>query len=266
MAENRIPILMYHSISGRKETTHPYFQTCTSPAVFESHMRYLKENHYAVVSLEKAVEELSNGKTENRKAVVITFDDGYLDFYTHAAPILKKHGFPATVFLPAGFITDSGTRFNEIECLDWSQIRELMRAGFSFGSHTLSHPQLYDLKPDSIEYELTESKRRIEAQTGKEITLFSYPYAFPDHNAEFAGLIKRLLRTTGYKIGVTTRLGTCAKKDLPFLLKRIPVNGQDDLRFFGAKLEGGYDWLYPPQLAYKSLKSRIRQISSNEKL
>lgn len=249
-----IPILMYHSISEHKEAVHPYMQICASPQVFESHVRYLHENHYVVLGLDKAIEQLAYGSVVNQKTVAITFDDGYQDFYTNAAPILKKYGFTATVFLPAAFITQTGACFNGKRCLSWRQVEELMTDGFSFGSHTLTHPELFKLAPAAIEHELVQSKRRIETQTRSEITSFAYPYAFPDHDGEFTLLMQRLLKKAGYKSGVTTRLGTAGKNDLPFIIKRIPVNGQDDLKLLGAKLRGEYDWLYLPQVNYKRIK------------
>lgn len=249
----RIPILMYHSISKRIETVHPYFQTHTSPSAFAEQMRYLKENNYTVIRLEKAVKLLGSERIDTRKMVVITFDDGFLDFYTHAAPILKQYGFTATVFLPAGFITDDGGVFNGIDCLNWTQVTELMEKGFDFGSHTMTHPQLFTLNRKAISDELKQSKEVIEARTGKEVKCFSYPYAFPDNNANFISLMELLMNENGYKLGVTTRLGRTEKADAPFFLKRLPVNGQDDQKLFDAKLNGSYDWLYLPQAAYKKI-------------
>jgi peptidoglycan/xylan/chitin deacetylase (PgdA/CDA1 family) len=255
-AEPKIPILMYHSISNETETVHPYFQTHTSPAVFEAQIRYLKENNYKVISLEEALIQMQNGESKTRKMVVITFDDGFLDFYNQAAPIILHYGFTASVFLPTAFIMDKVNAFKGIDCLTWSQVRELILKGFDFGSHTMTHPQLYDLNIKKIAEELQHSKARIEAETGRDVLSFSYPYAFPDKRANFVALMARELKRYGYKMGVTTRLGTTNKADAPFFLKRIPVNNQDDVKLFEAKINGAYDWLYWPQWIFKTFKFR----------
>ena len=95
--DKRIPILMYHSISDEKEKSHSYYHVNTSPAVFDAHMRYLYENNYSVINLQDL--EKSFGTRDSSKYVVITFDDGFYDFFTNAFPILNKYNFSATVFL-----------------------------------------------------------------------------------------------------------------------------------------------------------------------
>ncbi|MCX7727510.1 MAG: polysaccharide deacetylase family protein, partial [Chitinispirillaceae bacterium] len=105
-AKNRIPILMYHSISERIEKyVSPYFLTTTTPHVFGIHMQTLKENNYKGISLQ----EIDKYWDKKEKVVVITFDDGFADFYTNAFPILKEHNFSATVFIPTAYVGSMGT-------------------------------------------------------------------------------------------------------------------------------------------------------------
>ncbi len=99
---------------------------------------------------------------EKPRYVVLTFDDGYLDFYTEAFPILQQYGFHATVFLPTIFIDGKRPGLRGKEHLNWDQVRELRTVGITIGSHTCSHPQLYDLPLDKIEQELHRSKESIE--------------------------------------------------------------------------------------------------------
>ena len=81
----RIPILMYHSVSNEKEKSHPYYHVNTSPTVFDAHMRYLKENSYSVINLQDLGESFDT--RDLSKFIIITFDDGFYDFYTNAFPI-----------------------------------------------------------------------------------------------------------------------------------------------------------------------------------
>lgn len=255
-----VPILMYHSISNDVETVHPYFRVNTSPCVFDSHMQYLYDNGYSVINVEEALNIITRGNSNLSddmlaRYAVVTFDDGFSDFYFNAFPILQKYGFSATVFLPTSFIGAPSRYFKEKQCLSWSEVRELSHNGIYFGSHTVNHLQLTTLTPNEMEYEITISKNTIEDQINTAVDSFSYPYAFPEHDKDFIRVLCKMLEECGYQNGVSTRIGTARKNDNRFLLRRIPVNSCDDLCFFGAKLKGCYDWLQVPQHLYKRLKS-----------
>jgi peptidoglycan/xylan/chitin deacetylase (PgdA/CDA1 family) len=259
----RISILMYHSISDREaEVSHPYFQTNTKPEVFARQMQFLSDNNYNVISLSEAIKLISGQSLSASSPVtgaprytVLTWDDGYLDFYTNAFPILEKLGFTASVFLPTGFIADHRRTFKGRDCLKWDEIRSLSSRGIDFGSHTIGHHQLYAEERNKIESELKNSKEDIEHNTKKQVDAFSYPFAFPDQDVQFVSFLKDTLQTLGYKSGVTTRIGTASNADDLYFLKRLPINNEDDTSMFAAKLEGSYDWLYEPQRLYKKLKA-----------
>ncbi len=250
----RIPILMYHGIRNESDGRHPYYETTTSPQVFAQQMQFLHEHGYAAITLDEAVDRLCEQRTDGRKYVVITFDDGYGDFYSNAYPILAEYGLPATVFLVTGFIQDRQSSGSKAVYLSWSEVRELGARGIQIGSHTVTHPELKFLHFREIEEELARSKRTIEDATGGEVKSFSYPYAFPETQKAFARSLAELLARHGYQNGVSTIIGTAGPRDHRFFLPRLPVNSWDDLRFFRAKLEGGYDWLHKPQYLVKIVK------------
>ena len=255
----RIPILMYHSISSDDEKgVHPYYRVNTSPEVFEKHMEHLFSNGYSVIGLDSVplLFQEENNQTLNQinRYVVITFDDGFRDFYLQAFPILRKFGFTATVFLATGFIGVGSDKFKGKEFLEWSEVRTLAQEGISFGSHTVTHPQLRSLEKERVKKEIKTSKEEIEEQIGKSVKMFSYPYKFPEENEEFMKFLRVVLLENQYEIGVSTRLGTTSINDLQFFMKRIPVNSSDDTKLFEAKLNGGYDWLHKPQYFFKRMK------------
>ncbi len=256
----RIPILMYHGLSDDPETgIHPYYRLNTSPVAFANQMELLAEQGYRVVGLDEAVEKFICQRkcihsNQSHKPVVITFDDGFSDFYDRAFPVLAGHGYSATVFLPTAFI---GGKIEHKSFLSWRQVRELDGAGIAFGSHTMTHPHLDGLTRIEIQQEMLQSKEIIESNIGKRVGSFSFPFGFPEHDKEQAGFLRNVLQTCGYSCAVTTGIGTVRFGDDIWSLKRIPVNSADDPALLLAKLEGGYDWLYLVQSAFKSVRAML---------
>jgi len=246
-----LPILMYHSICGAAEGGHPYFHINTSPRVFADHLSLLGRAGYRTAMLEDAIQGLSDAPDSTARTAVLTFDDGYEDFYTEAFPILARYGAAATVFLPTAYIGSSPRQFKGRRCLSWSQVRELRRAGIEFGSHTVTHPQLHAVTPSQLRDEVILSKEELEHQLGEPVQSFSYPYAFPQTDPPFVGRLEALLKESGYRRGVSTAIGRASASDNPLFLKRLPANSQDDPLLFQAKLEGAYDWLETLQYAGK---------------
>jgi peptidoglycan/xylan/chitin deacetylase (PgdA/CDA1 family) len=263
-----IPILMYHSISDEPESGHPYFWINTSRKRFAEQLQLLKDNDYTVISLPEAVDILETSqerKHSSPRYVALTFDDGYYDFVMYAWPILAKHGFTATMFVPTNFIGDSRMRFNGRESLTWSELRELRGQGISFGSHTMSHPKLYGLPWKTIRHELLNSRLRLEDELQAPASCFSYPYAFPQENQSFVARFREELIGQGYRIAVTTAIGVAKQGSDPLCLKRLPINEGDDERFLSAKLAGDYDWLYGAQCLSRRTKASMmsEELDSN---
>ncbi len=248
----RIPILMYHGIREGSEGHHPYYETNTSPRVFAQHMKFLHENGYRALGWDEVL--LDSAGCPPPKSVVITFDDGYADFYRHAFPILSQCSFTATVFVITALLKPQRMYFKGTECLTLSEVRELHSQGISIGSHTVTHPQLKFLKQDEVENELSGSKKSLEDALGAPVKSFAYPFAFPEADRGFVSRLADLLNKCGYENGVTTIVGTAKPGANRWFLPRLPVNSWDDLRFFRAKLEGAYDWLHGPQYLVKTLE------------
>ena len=255
-AENRVPILMYHSISDEPESgVIPYYRTVTSPDIFRQHMQLLKSAGYQGVDIKTGIAALKRGKKE--KLAVVTFDDGYHDFYTTAFPILQQHAFTATMFLPTAFIGKHRRTFKSRECMTWNEVKELHQAGIHFGSHTVTHPRLVELDWPQIQTELRDSKAEIENHLGAAADTFAYPFAFPETDKPFVRRLSDILSETGYQCCATTRIGRAKPGDDLMRLKRLPANSCDDPKLFQAKLDGAYDWIAPLQAGAKKIKSII---------
>jgi peptidoglycan/xylan/chitin deacetylase (PgdA/CDA1 family) len=248
-----IPILMYHGIRDGVGTKHPYFETNTSPRLFEAHMQFLRDNEFKAVHLDRAVEAMKAGE-KGKRYVVITFDDGYRDFYTDAFPVLSKYGHQATMFIVTGRTGDQPIHRDDCEFMTWAEVREVAHYGIEIGSHTVSHPELFQLTEPHVEDELALSKRTIEDQLGRPVRSFAYPFAFPEEDERFTAVLQHLLERNGYENGVSTIVGTASREHNRFVLPRVPVNSFDDLSLFRAKLDGAYDWLHAPQCLYKTVR------------
>jgi peptidoglycan/xylan/chitin deacetylase (PgdA/CDA1 family) len=252
-----IPILMYHSIADEGEAeVHPYYRTTTAPSVFALHMKHLSDLGYCTVNVAEAVKFLQFG-SPTKKCAVITFDDGYSDFYRHAFPILSRYHFSATVFVPTAYIGTRSIRFKGKDCLTWNEIRELRNHGIYFGSHTVTHPQLATLDASGVKSEIVNSKQVLEENLGECADSFAYPYAFPEENAPFVRMLRDTLVGAGYHQGVSTRIGTARPHEDCYFLRRLPMNSLDDIPLFDAKLQGGYDWLHRVQYTSKYIRAKV---------
>jgi peptidoglycan/xylan/chitin deacetylase (PgdA/CDA1 family) len=191
------------------------------------------------------------------KRFVITFDDGYQDFYIDAWPVLKQCDFTATIFLTTDRIQDSAMRIEGADYLTWREVRELQADGIQFGSHTVTHPDLRSLGPEQIDYELGYSKETIEQRLGIPVLSFSYPFAFPEEDRDFTRYLADTLENLGFDNGVSTILGRARPGINHFCLPRLPINSWDDPSFLRAKLEGGYDWMHWPQWFNKFMHHNV---------
>jgi peptidoglycan/xylan/chitin deacetylase (PgdA/CDA1 family) len=251
-----LPILMYHSVSDDAEKgVGPYYRVATNPRRFAGQMQLLSDLGYEGVSVEEALRTLSKGGVGRRRMVAITFDDGFRDFYTAAWPVLQAHKFSASMYLPTAFISSQRKTFRGRECMTWDEIRELRAQGVQFGSHTVSHPELYKLPWREIVSEVEQSKKCIEQELDEEVTGFGYPYAFPQQDARFVARFRELLNDRGYRNCVTTRIGRVKQDDDHFSLRRLPVNSCDDDALFAAKLDGHYDQISFVQSCMRRMKT-----------
>ncbi len=201
-----LPVLLYHRVAPRpREDPWGNF---VSPDTFESHLRWLRMRGYQSVPLNTIAKALEGGTPVPRRRIAITFDDGYMDTYEYAFPLLRRYGFSAAVFLVSDAIGgdssfDSASGYEPAPMLGLDEISEMALAGIEFGSHTCSHPQsLVDLNETSLHAELRRSRRAIEAVVNAPAELFSYPHGRLDRRVETA------VAAAGYRLacaGVGTR-------------------------------------------------------------
>jgi len=263
-------ILVYHGIVG--DTAEGFFPNDSVRVKnFERQMRFLREQSFNVISLSKILSYLEEKVSIPTRTVAVTFDDGYRDTYTNAFPIMRRYDIPATVFLAASFIGQSGP-FPWLELihkpyadarypLNWGQVRELRAAGIEMGSHTFTHCFLPGANKERIFYELSKSQECIKNNLNEDINLFALPYSFPIIHRTWPSFQKELielLREKSYRCCATMLRGHVTSRDNPFTLNRIPMGIYDDIKLFQAKLRGCYAWSRLPQQIYQSLFKKYR--------
>ena len=194
--KKKIPILMYHSIS---ETGNARFrQFAVSPALFAEQMVYLHQHGYTPVT----VTQFITARSQERAAfpvrpVILTFDDGFADFYSNALPVLRQYGFVATLYISTAFINGTSRWLRHEQettrpILTWKQLTEIRSADIECGAHSHSHPQLDTLLSAAAREEIRQSKRLLEDYLGCEVCSFAYPFGY------YTSGIRQIVREAGY--------------------------------------------------------------------
>lgn len=236
-------VLMYHMISGSQNRQGSRY--ACPPSRFERHLVFLKRCGFKLISLQEVEDHLINNVPIPPRSVALTLDDGYADNYHNAFKIITQQQIPATIFLITGLL-EHGTgvpknRTNSLRALSgwqhamltWEQVKEMAGAGISFGSHTITHPRMTDLDEASLRRETAGSKTSIESELKSPVRHFAYPYGIFDQQSE------RIVRETGFKLAFSTRSGFNTKAENLFTIRRIEVNGTDNILRFWMKLTFG---------------------------
>jgi peptidoglycan/xylan/chitin deacetylase (PgdA/CDA1 family) len=212
-----IPILMYHSISRKRDNS-----LFVPPKVFEKQMEHLKKAGYHTLSFK----DLKNWKTGDDipdKPLLITFDDGYLDNFTIAYPILKKFQMKATIFVPSDFIGFPNH-------VNWSQIKEMEQSRcIEFGVHTRHHVDLTIQSPMKLKDEIMGAKRRLDEKLEHTTIAFAYPSGRYNHN------VVEAVKRAGFEFAVTTSSGRALQNQGNLKLHRVRITGIQSLAHFVRK-------------------------------
>ncbi len=235
-AYQTVPVLTYHRFGNRPSTL------TVTPAAFEAQMDYLARHGYRVIPLAQLLGFLEGKAPLPPKSVVITIDDGYRSTYEIAYPVLRRHGFPATVFLYSDFV-------GAPDALTWAQMKEMSASGvIDIQPHSKTHANLTLRTPNESEARYRERVRReIDAPIDvirERLGMASVAYAFPYGDVNDA--IVDALRGKGVRLGLTVTPGGNGFFAPPYMLRRSMVFGQDDLAAFRAKLVTAQPFGRPP--------------------
>ncbi|QQS48577.1 MAG: polysaccharide deacetylase family protein [Acidobacteriota bacterium] len=184
MSRDEMTILTWHSIDPGGSVVS------VRPEQFADQMSAIADAGYNGISLRQALIHREREGEWPAKSVVLTFDDGYENFYSDALPEIARHGFSATVFLISRHIdgfNDWATPPDGLgrqRMLSWAQVREAAAAGIEIGAHTRTHPDLRRLSEAEARHEIIESRIEIEDRAGCEARTFAYPFGYRSRTAD----------------------------------------------------------------------------------
>lgn len=217
----RVPILLYHYIGNNPDSKDKARESVSlGPDKFEEQMKYLADNGHATISLDILYPSLKKQLTLPQKPVILTFDDGYMDFYYNAYPILKKYHLSATVFIPTSLM-------NQGYYLTWDQIKEMASSGtVTFGSHGVHHYHLISLSTQALNSEIIESKKVLQNLLGIPINFLAYPYGSVNTH------VIEQVKNAGYMGAVGTWPSKTQSEGTIYNMPRLRIGGNITLENF----------------------------------
>jgi len=205
-----IPILLYHYVEINSDPKDTIRISLTIPRnVFEKQIQSLLSEGYTFLTVSEVGKILDGKMAMPGKAVVLTFDDGYRDFYTDVFPLLQFYNIKATLFVVSGFLNHSNNITNE-------QLSDIVKSGLvEIGGHTVNHASLTSLSKERAKWEIEEDKKILEQKFGIKMTSFAYPYGLFDED------VANIVKDAGYLQAVSVIRGNEQTKSNRYFLFRI---------------------------------------------
>lgn len=205
----RLPIILYHYVEVVKDDKDTIRKSLNiNPYIFEKQLKDLKDHNYKTYFV-KDIPGIFKGKVPyTTKSVILTFDDGYEDFYTDAFPLLKKYNTKATLYVVHSFIGQKGF-------LNKEQLSEIIKSGLvEIGSHAVNHINMAAIAPEHAKWQIFQSKTLLEELLKIKIDTFAYPYGgFDEKTSQF-------VKEASYSAAVSVVPGSYQSKDVLFFLPR----------------------------------------------
>jgi peptidoglycan/xylan/chitin deacetylase (PgdA/CDA1 family) len=242
--KSQVIVLCYHRFEDR-----PKDSLAIKPADFEAQMQALKDSGIVVISMEDFLAWRRGEKGIPEKAAIISIDDGYLSGYKVAWPILKKFGYPFTMFIYTDYV--KGGPKSGGQSISWDQLAEMRDAGVDIEGHTVSHSSLNAKKGKSDEQylawlksEIVASKEMLEKNLGIQVKAFAYPYGLYNQT------VRDVVKQAGYEAAFTVWGRRIAYGADPMIIGRYAIEAtkpevfEEAVNFKGA-LEGGNAGVMP---------------------
>jgi peptidoglycan/xylan/chitin deacetylase (PgdA/CDA1 family) len=223
MMSQVVPILLYHTVDtafGQR-----YRRWAVTPDTFSRHMDVVARTGSQPMTVTSFVEALERPESLPPRPVLITFDDGLRDFLTGALPILKGHGFPATLYVVSGCVGGTSTWLaplgeDQRPMLSWPELHTVAAGDVEVGAHSHSHPQLDLLSPARARAEIFQSKSILEHELGRPVKSFAYPHGYSSRR------IRRYIQEAGFTSACQVRHALSATTENRFTLSRIIMTSE----------------------------------------
>lgn len=230
----RVPVLLYHSISGRPPPFIAGF--AVTPAEFERHLDLAAERRCTALTVSAFADVLRGRTPLPPRALVITFDDGLADFPAAALPALQARRLPATLYVPTGLLRGSPQRVHLASVgdalLDWSQLAEIDAAVIEVGAHSHTHPHLDTLRTAAARDEIRRSKALLEDELGHDVRTFAYP------NGYSSPRVRRLVSEAGFGSACAVKNAFSSPADDPLAIARLMLTSETTVEDVRAWLDG----------------------------
>jgi peptidoglycan/xylan/chitin deacetylase (PgdA/CDA1 family) len=251
-------VLCYHGVGPSTTRTDPGFLR-VDPDAFRAQLDLLLGAGFEFVTIAEFVARSADGEPPPG-LVALTFDDGMDDNHDYVLPMLLRRGLAATVFVTTGLIgkpnpwmaSDSGARMMTV-----AELRELVRAGFEIGAHTVTHPDLSQLDFENCLREMSDSRKTLERLLGIRVQSFAYPYC------HYGPAALEAVRAAGFTAAVT-----CHERGSwdRYELKRAMITGKDGLPSFVLKLADLYQPLFDSRaVGFVRAATRARRVRRRER-
>ncbi len=214
----RVPILMYHYVEYVKDSGDTIRKSLNIvPFVFENQIKTLREEGYTFITPSRLASVIDDTEILPSKPIILSFDDGYQDFYDNVFPILQKYNVKAVAYVISGFLDKPNFMYS------W-QVKELEKSGLvEIGAHTVNHVYLKGVSRSTADYEIKQSKKDLETLIGRPVVSFAYPSGAFDIQAE------ELVKKAGFVTAVSTVPGIeVSGKNRYFLYRIRPGNRMGD--------------------------------------
>lgn len=223
-----VPVLMYHYVRPLPDPNvdHLGYGLSVSPEALREQLQYLDTKGYTTITPEELYQSLESPKSLPAKPILLTFDDGYADFYTAAYPLLKEFNMKATLAVVTGFVGDAQGRY-----VTWSQLREMQSSGLvTMSAHSQSHINV--AKHARGPQEIVRSKEIIEQRLSQKVTSFVYP------SGAYSPAAIDTVHTAGYDLAFTTEPGLRHTIDQRYVLPRVRIKGGMSIGDFALAITG----------------------------
>jgi peptidoglycan/xylan/chitin deacetylase (PgdA/CDA1 family) len=229
-------VLMYHKVSPKTGDA----LTVTIDQL-EAQLKWLRSEGFNFITCSSLLDAVATGKEISPRAVLVTFDDAYLDNYELALPLLRRLGVPAAIFVPTDFIGKTSSWDHDAQSLmDVEQLRAIVGQGFELGLHSHRHVDYGTIQPEQIAQDVRACVAAMRTLGLPYVSALAFPYGGRPKNAADRSALLEAFRDTGVKMAfrIGNRVNPLPLRDR-YEINRLGVRGDESMAAFRRKIKWG---------------------------